>query len=415
MSEEQAIFSRKTVAWLIAAGLSAFAGATYFMIYGDDDAAKRASANAYSYSAIGHRALVDTLRRLDIPVSVSRENSAAKVGHSSLLIMAEPAELAYGKRAMMENLTAERILLVLPKWQGRSGWLEPGWVESVTLVSSSWTEEVLQEVVPAGEVTRARSAGSWRGGQLGFIPKLFLPQLMEESELTPILASDRGVLIGELIRDDQIIWVLSDPDILSNHGIGGGDNAALTLRIIESLVPSGGDVIIDESIHGFRPQSSGWGAVLELPFAVSTFITVAALIVLMWAATARFGAPIGVKRPTEAGTAGLIDNTAGLHEYSGHGLAILRRYYSDTLREVGHRLHAPPRLDDEALSDWMDRVGDARGVRPRYSTIRRQVEIISGAGRVDSPRLTRAAQNIYRWKQEIINGSGGHRIGHPTT
>ena len=49
-------YSARTVYWLLAVGLLSFAGAAWFMIYVDADAGA-AKANAFSYSAIGHRAL----------------------------------------------------------------------------------------------------------------------------------------------------------------------------------------------------------------------------------------------------------------------------------------------------------------------------------------------------------------------
>jgi hypothetical protein len=57
MGESQ-VFAPKTVGCLVAVGTLAFAGAAYFAITGGDRNITRSSgANAFSYSAIGHRGL----------------------------------------------------------------------------------------------------------------------------------------------------------------------------------------------------------------------------------------------------------------------------------------------------------------------------------------------------------------------
>jgi hypothetical protein len=402
---EQATFSSRTVIVLIAIGFLAFVGATYFMIYEDTSGFHRAGTNAYSHSAIGHKAFVDILRRLEVPVIVSRDNSAEKADHSALIVIAEPRLSLLEDEAIEELLSAGTALLVLPKWNGRADRYNPGWADRVRPVSSARVEDILKRVATDGKIAHGGDEISWQPGPLGIVPTLSKPQLMKTTQLEPILASDQGMLIGELIHDNHRIWVLSDPDILSNHGIDDGDNAALTLAMIDELRSPDGAVIVDESIHGFRQRSNSWGPILELPFVVATILSLAAIIALMWAATERFGSPIAARRPTEAGKAGLIDNTASLLERSGYGAAILRRYLLVTLRDVGRRLHAPRRLDEAALIDWVDRVGEARGVKQRYGVIRRQAEAIAGSGGADSARLARAAQDLYRWKQEIVNGS----------
>ncbi len=412
---QQAAFSPTTVFWLIAVGLLSFAGAAYFMIYGEEGTTTTARANAFSHSAIGHRAFVETLRRLDIRVLVSRNNSAAKAGRSTLLIVAEPGARTYTDETINDLLTAETVLFVLPKWEGRPDEAKPQWLKSAAQLPRAHVQKTLRHVVPDGKVRRVKAPVSWETGPLGVTPTLSAPQLMETTQLRPVVTSDQGLLVGELVRGEQRIWILSDPDILSNHGLGRGDNAVLALSLIDALRPAGGAVIIDETIHGFRQEPSLWRAMFEFPFVLPTIQAVAAIVALMWAATGRFGAPIPAKRPLEAGKAALIDSMAGLLQYGGHGPEILRRYLTVTLRDVARRLHAPRDLEETALIEWVDRVGEARGVQAKYGTLRREAEAIIAVASADNSRLTQAARNLHRWKQGIINGPGDDRLGQPPT
>ncbi len=245
---------------------------------------------------------------------------------------------------------------------------------------------------------------SWEPGSLGITPTINAPQLIESTQLTPIVATQVGLLIGELVRGGQRIWILSDPDILSNFGLGRGDNSVLALALVNTLRPSDGAVIIDETIHGFHHDPNLWRAMFQFPFVVPTIHAVAAIIALILAATGRFGAPIPAKRPLQAGKAALLDNTAGLLQYGGHGPDILRRYLDATLRDVARRLRAPRHIDEDDLVEWVDRVGKARAVRVNFSSLQRETEAIAGVANPNSPTILKAAQSLRRWKQEIING-----------
>ena len=292
-----AVFSATTVFWLFAAALLAFAGAIFLEVDGGDGEPRTAGANAFSTSAIGHRGLVEMLRRLDIPVLVSRNHSARKAGKSSLLVIAEPPPARGVRHELDDLLTAEVALIVLPKWTGDADAENPRWLANITTLDHTDVEGVLKHLLPDGRLRRVSGPVAWRRGPFGVTPSLPSPQLVESPRLRAIVASDQGVLLGELPYGGQRVWLLSDPDILSNNGIGLGDNAVLAVRVIEALRTRQGTVIIDETIHGFRLAPNMWRAAFEFPFAVPTVLALVALGALMWSATGRFGAPVPT-RPT---------------------------------------------------------------------------------------------------------------------
>ena len=413
---EQGAFTQKTVAILVAVGVLSFAGAAYFTIFGEDLRTKRTiGANSYSYSAIGHRALVETLRRLDVPVLISRNNTASKVGSTSVLLIAEPVALNRNDKRLAEMLNAPITLMVLPKRYGFRAVQNRRWLGSANLLPSGAVERTLRNAVWDGRIVRPTGDVEWRSNRFGATPTLEAPQLMTARLLRPIIGSDEGMLLGELRRGFRRIWILSDPDLLSNHGIDAGDNAVLAIQIIETLRPRGGTLIIDETIHGFRLDPNLWRTFFEFPYVIATIQAVAALIVLLWAATARFGAPAPAKRPFEAGKAALINNTARLLERGGHAKDIFKRYLEVTLRDVAHRVHAPRHLGDEALIDWLDRVGKAHGVTSTYRSVRQRAERLTATSGTDNVRTARAARNLHRWKQEMLHGPAGHSDGQQPT
>lgn len=412
----QGAFSQRTVTILIVVGVLSFVGAAYFTIFGEDLRTKRTvGANSYSYSAIGHRAFLETLRRLEIPVLTSRNNSAAKAGTTSVLVVAEPITLKRNDQRVEKLLAAPIVLVILPKRFGFRSVLKSRWLGSANLLPKGAVARTLRGIISDAQINRPDDAVSWRKNRFGLHPDIEAPQLITARRLRPIIGSEQGMLLGELRRGYRRIWILSDPDLVSNHGIDSSDNAVLAVQIVNALRPRDGIVIVDETIHGFRLDPSLWRTFFEFPYVIATIQAFAALIMLLWASTARFGAPAPVKRPIEAGKAALINNTARLLERGGHAKDIFKRYLEVTLRDVAHRVHAPRHLDDEALIDWLDRVGKSHGVTTTYRSVRQRAERLTAASGADVARTARAARNLHRWKQEMLHGPAGHSDGqHPT-
>ena len=83
-------------------------------------------------------------------------------------------------------------------------------------------------------------------------PDLEAPiQLMHGDRLQPLIGDADGMLLGELTDRNRKIWVLSDPDVISNHGLARAGNAALAVAMIKRLRSGSGSVVFDETVHGF--------------------------------------------------------------------------------------------------------------------------------------------------------------------
>ena len=424
-------FSGRTLAWLIAVAVISFGVSVYLLINVDQLLPPKHSfgANAYSRSAIGHRAFTQTLRRLGIPVLVSRFNSRQKAGSNALLVLAEPddghprahglqdliqkddpPEIAPWHDRLEELLGAPRILLVLSKRGGKPQPYKIAWVtedSAKALRDRAWVEEVLDRTVNASaDVVRPSGSVRWITNEFEVAPTLSQPQLMRSSQLSPIIAGPQGILLGELTAADGVLWILSDPDLIANHGLDDGDNAELAVRIIEALRPSRGPVIFDETIHGLVQEPNIWNRLFEPPLLFATLHALAALAALAWAGLGRFGAPRRAQPALADGKETLIRTMAGLLENRAHGRAILRGYYHATARDLIRQLHAPRHLDEIGLRRWLSRLGKSRGVAIDGEVLRADVEAASGAGQADAGRVLPLAERVHAWKQEMLNGPG---------
>jgi Domain of unknown function (DUF4350) len=408
------VFSRRLLIGWIGAAVATFAVSLYFMGHpGQPGGADAVGPSAFSRSAIGHAGIADTLQRLGVPVVKSRYNSADKVGKDGVLVIAEPRPRALSEPALRALLDARAILLVLPKWTGRASETTPSWLGTAEEQPVSEAKWVLDLVAPRGEVVRESLMPAWTINLLGRTPQPAVPvQLMRSDAMRPIVAASAGMLVGELNRN-RAIWVLADPDVIANHGIGEADNAALALALINRLRGRNGTVVFDETVHGYLAQpTSPLALLVQFPFAVATIQVAAALGLLLWATLARFGAPQAAPPPLSAGRQGLLQNVAQLIAFAGHQQVMVRRYVQETVRETALQLHAPRGLSGPALAAWLTRVGEARGVSVDCAAIVGEVESLADRRRADLSPLVRIARDIHRWRREIVDGRSRHPRGH---
>lgn len=404
MNPTPAVFSFRAVAILVVVGVLCFASAAVIAVFSDQRSERTFGANAYSYSAIGHKAWTEILRELEIPVLISRNESAAKAGRDSLLVVAQPHIDDSALAALEAMQEAWTVLLVLPKWRGLPDYRNRRWLGDMRLLYEADVERVLEEVLDEAVVVRDGGSQNWGGRDWNIIPTLDDVQLILSAEIEPIVESETGVLLGEVRRYGTTFWILSDPDVISNSGIDEGENAAFAVALVETLRPPGGTVVFDEAIHGFTMAPDLWRALLTFPLNLAILHLLAAVGILVWSTAGRFGAPLPTAQRLEAGKHGLIENTASLFEYAGSLPDILRRYHDSCLRDLARHMHIPRDLDPPALTRWLDRVGAARGTSLRYSEVNAAAAVAAQQLSAPLPHYLRAARRLYRWKQEMIYG-----------
>jgi uncharacterized protein DUF4350 len=413
MSDAAPIFSRKLMLGWIAGAVVIFAASLYLMGSKDYEGPEAAGASTYSRSAIGHAGIFDVLQRLDIPVVKSLSNSLEKIDAGGVLVLAEP-RASLRQDDLISKLKAERVLLVLPKWFGLPSDNRPGWVREVRERSTFDASSVVGLVASRMEVVRESGPVLWTTNELDLRPDVVKPtQLMRGTGLQPVIAGDKGMLVGELVERNRRVLVLSDPDVIANHGLAREGNAALAVALIKRLRGANGTVVFDETIHGYTaPAENPFALMFRFPFAIATVQGLIAVGLLLWATMGRFGAPQSVPPPLSAGRAGLLQNMAMLIEFTGHQQVMIRRYVEETLRHVARQLHAPRALAGDALVAWLKRVGGARGVSVDCASLLQQARELGAGSRRDQASLVRLARETHRWQEEMLDGRSRHPRDH---
>jgi hypothetical protein len=401
------VFSPRVILGWIAAVTATFALSIYLMAFGSGDNTRNAvGPSAFSRSAIGYAGLAELVRRLGIPVVKRRAGDNSPTGPGKLLIIAEPPPSTAEEQGRFIFGSADRVLVVLPKWQGYRSESHSGWIADARLLPTGFADQAIIKSGATGKTARIDRPVRWTTNVLGVAPQLdALVQVMRDTNLRPIVAADGGVLVGERIDRGRRIWILADPDMLSNQGLFVTPNGEFAVRLVEALRPPQGGIVFDETVRGYRaPSTNPLTLMLQFPFIVVTLQVLAAAGLLLWVTMTRFGLPEPAAALLEAGKQGLIRNAANLLRYSGHPQIIVANYVRSTIRGTARQLRSPPGLDWRGLVDWLTRVGAARGVAVDFTQLVRRAEDLATSRPEHASTLVDVARDAYRWKREILHG-----------
>lgn len=402
------LFPPRLLAGAIAAAALICALSLHFMTRlappGDDQAV---GPNSYSPSAVGYAGIAGILEGLGDKVVKSQGGAVRQAGTTGVLVIAEPDHGRNGLAAAQGLLAARNVLLILPKWQVTASEARPGWVGKAEPIFPPFAQAALDLAAPDAELTGPQTVERWATNELAAEPAASQPlRLVKSKRLRPVVGSADGMLVGERVTKGRRLWVLSDPDVIENHGLARPANAAFAVALIDALRATGGPIVFDETVHGFETHG---GSPLVLlfrpPLVYATLLGLATLGLLLWASLFRFGPPVPGTPALLPGKQGLVRNTAALLDVAGHQAALLRRYVQASLQDAGRQIHAPAGLDDRALARWLQRAGSARGVAQDCAALADEAAALAAARHADPADLAALARRAHLWKQEILNGA----------
>ncbi len=400
---EQRGFSPRAVAILLFAGLVGFVGFGVLTAFAPAlEAGSQSGGNALSRSAVGYAGLVRLLRAEDVPVVISQGRLPAALRGSGLLVLTPPAGTKMDKALAPELVRGRRTLVILPKWNAMPDPDHPGWATKAGLVP---LEEVTSAVyaAPGSNVQRRSGVGLvW----LSSDSQARLPvgrteawQTHEPGGAEVVLSDDRGLPV--LIRVDDDLYALSDPDLMDNQGLASLDTARTAVGIINRLRLNGGPVVFDVTLNGLSRAHSLLGLALTPPFLGASICALAAALLMGAHAAARFGPARPELGAPALGKASLLDNSAMLIHLARREprmgvryAALIRRTLARRVLGAGASLvlnDAKIRQLDEAL-DRLTRPGETC-----FSALAGEMHHVR-----DNAALMRAVGLLYQIRSEIL-------------
>lgn len=256
-----------------------------------------------------------------------------------------------------------QTMFVLPKW--RSGMRLTGKAHPELLLDNKAPSKVLHDVVSTrlGRVFVIERPFSEFPMQMGggdlLTARLYQAQAFEGKDCEPLIGRPGEMILGrcpmEEGYDDGYVWVLSDPDLLNNHGLRLGDNAQIAKQVI---LPLAGEktFMIDYSdriwlVNQFRgvTRDRTWADLLRFfayPFSVLWISGGILFALILWRASARFGPILRRKSGVDASKRVANQAAARLMRLTEQDGALLGDYADVRLSSIAARNLGPAHKND---------------------------------------------------------------------
>ena len=387
-------FSPRTILALVLVGLVSLAGLAVLSAYAPDLRAGDARAHALSKSAVGYAGATIFMKAAGAPVVVSRSRPSRPT--ESMVILApdfslEPSELQkYPKGGL--------TLIVLPKWATAPDPVRQGFVRKIGVPESRDVTALLGSYAPKSRIDYAKGAARrvLRGAGGGFSPQTLVRTgridrlgAISGEGWVPLIVDEQGRAVLARSAKSPSIWVLAEPDLLNNQGLGDKDTAGAALWMLDHG-RQGRPLLFDVTLNGFERGRGLGRLMLEPPWLAATLIAVAAGILMGLHALARFGLPRPRGRAIALGARALVDNSADLvrmarreHELASAYAGLIR---AEVLRGAGGHL---------TEEGWLDELASRRGVAAPG-------ELAAEADAAKNrDQLLAVARKLYEWRGEM--------------
>lgn len=393
--EDNGAFRLRTVVLLLAVGIIGFVALMLGTAYeAPTESTNGSSAHALSNGATGYSGIIQLARAIGKDTRVLRDQS--QLAANGLLILTPPL----GSTPLGDILVRRSsmpTLVVLPKWStapirpaGR-----PGWVMRWGLIDKSEPEGVLAPDFKF-TVTRSKSGGrplhsaGWITKDFGFAAPRPL-QTISGAKVKPLLTDEDGrIVLGEI--GDKSLYVLADPDLLSNMGMREESQARAAIDLLDTLNQDGDrDWDFDVTLAGLGAAKNPLRLAFDPPFLAMTLAIVVVMLLAGWQAFARFGPPVHRARAIAFGKTALVDNAAALIRKAGRQTRLGGRYVEAIRERAIVAFGVPSRLRGPAIDAYLDKISG----RSRFTDLARAVDDAD-----DKASLVAAARALHDWQKE---------------
>jgi hypothetical protein len=395
-ADSPGLFYRKRIIIMIVIALIGILITTLVNVFNEDRKTSAPDATIASESALGHKAFVSMVQRLDMGSDISFNPIEALMGGVAMPIFLEPNPAEIAPVDFSQRFKGDAVFVVLPKWTAIADAKRPRWIVQAQPMQRVAVQEMARAIASDITIIRNNSVVPFVSTRFKIAPVLTRPQLMQSTKITPLISSSAGILFGQVKRGKTMVYILSDPDLLNNHGLDNGQNSILAVRMLD-LARANASVSFDSTVQKFSGSISLWRQLFLPPLLGLLVLTLAAITCLIWHVLVRLSPPQIFENGLAAGKQGLIDNSAALFDSREHDSFLKTRYLESAISDVAVVLPMIERNPQTQRATMLDDIGARRGVSECFSDLWQMAHAADTS-------LERAAKRIDIWKQEIIRG-----------
>ena len=353
-------------------------------------------AHALSKSAVGYAGAPILMKALGATVLVSRTRPSRPSG-SVVVLTPDPSLQA---KDLQDYPKGAQTLIVLSKWMAVPDAIRPNMVSKVGVIQDKGAvQKLLASYAPESRLTVRKGVfrptlhgadGAFYGSgplRLGRIDSL---RTLSGKGWIPLLTDEAGNAVLVQSAKTPSVWVLADPDLLNNQGLGSRDTARVGAMILEAARDGDRTILFDVTLNGFERGRGLGRLMLEPPLLAATLIAAAAGLLMGLHALARFGQPRARGRAFALGARALVDNSADLVR-----MARKEHELAPAYADLTQALVARAAGGHAAQAHWLDELARRRGVA---SPAELAAEADTAKTRDD---LLAVARKLYDWRGEM--------------
>lgn len=364
--------------------------------------------HALSRSAVGYAGVVEVMRSAGMRPQIIRDPERGLVDTRSsdtggLLVLTPPAHI--GSVAIMERLESIdcAVLIILPKYRSTpdptgadriiaadpaTGWAVQ-WLADMGVKAPS-----LSQVMPR---QRSVHVDPWGEGTV----RLDIPREVETLSgggLEPVISINGRMLVATLPGRGST-YVLADADLINNLAMADDARATSAVQLLRAMAGPGEAIGFDVTLNGLgQGQRSLLRMAFTPPFLALTICLLAAGLLALWQGFVRFGPPLREARNLAFGKAALVGANAQMVVQARRTRNFGPRYVALIREAAARKLHAPARLNADALDNWLDRFADRHG--RRFRALAQDLETARS-----SDRAIACAQALGQWRRDVLRDS----------
>jgi hypothetical protein len=217
-------------------------------------------------------------------------------------------------------------------------------------------------------------------------------QTMSSNQVDPIISDPAGGIVLGKLKKAQL-YILADPDLLNNHGMGDQRQAKAAIALLDYVNSTGAtSILFDVTANGLGRSRSPLKLAFDPPFLAVTLTLFVAMLLAGWQALVRFGPVRRRERAIAFGKKALVDNSAALIRRAGRETHVGGRYV-DLIRQRAIELfRLPPGLNRESLGARLEVLNPDRSFASAAEmacTARNREELVE------------AARSLNQWLEEV--------------
>lgn len=388
-------FNARTMLLITAIGALAFIAMLVLGAYAPDlRSGRNGGGHALSNAAVGFSGLVRLAEQTGRNPAIVR--AVSDLDNEDLAVIT-PEDASANLTKILQTRGPRATLIVLPKWWTMVDRSHPGWVRINGLDFPGDPEGVLAPDVKL-KIARTKEHGEPlvnRGAAMPPNVHFLAPAVVQSisgKDVEPLITTPTGgIVLGQI--GNRNLYVLSEPDLLDNHGMGDERQARSALALLDYLNSTGADgVLFDVTANGLGRSRSPLKLAFDAPFLAVTLTIFAAMLLAAWQALNRFGPVRRRERAIAFGKAALVDNSAALIRKAGREAHLGSRYV-DVIRERAIALfRLPATVAGESVDERLESLNPNRS--------------FAAATQLASVAQTRAelldaAQSLNQWIEEV--------------